>query len=374
MEIRKIVRDNYTVEFSDPEIYVDNKSRHRSGHMSHALAEFAPGCFIDFNSNCSDRRWTWGGHSPYGWIEYRISRDAGKTYSDIQKLPFAWESFLDGNYMISVEKAVACDDGSIVAFCLRNDAIDPSCCEPWYLPAVVISHDEGKTWSEPMDFSPYNGRTYAALYRDGVIYALHFCNPNFFGKDPENHKYRLYVSLDNGKSFEERSVVPFNVIGRSYCTMFFDSDGLLHAYAYNGKTECDFDHAVSRDNGVTWEVTEPCYLNYGIRNPQINCVNGVYILHGRAGQDRTKYKNGFVFYTSEDAVHWDEGTYYTDIPGGAYYSNNIKLTDENGEFLLVQYSSPYDSERTVESPHDTENKFVQHCVNVSHLTLRVKRN
>lgn len=72
-----IVHKDYTVEIEPAELYVDNQSRGRSGHMSHALAEFAPGCIIGFNSNCSALRW--GGHSPYGWIEYRISRDAGKT-------------------------------------------------------------------------------------------------------------------------------------------------------------------------------------------------------------------------------------------------------------------------------------------------------
>ena len=63
----KIEHERYCVEFETPEMYVDNKARGRSGHMSHALAEFAPNCFIDFNSNCSANRR--GGHSAYGWVE-----------------------------------------------------------------------------------------------------------------------------------------------------------------------------------------------------------------------------------------------------------------------------------------------------------------
>ena len=81
----EIKRKNYTVLLSDPILYVDNKSRGRSGHMTHALAEFAPGTFIDFNSNCSALRWN--GHSPYGWVEYRISRDGGKTYGEVKGRP-----------------------------------------------------------------------------------------------------------------------------------------------------------------------------------------------------------------------------------------------------------------------------------------------
>lgn len=77
MGYKEIKRNGYTIEVSEPEVYVDNQARNRSGHMSHAMTEFKPGCFIEFNSNCSATRC--GGHSAFGWTEYRISRDAGKT-------------------------------------------------------------------------------------------------------------------------------------------------------------------------------------------------------------------------------------------------------------------------------------------------------
>ena len=35
-------RDGYTVELSEPTLYVDNESRGRSGHMTHAIVEYAP--------------------------------------------------------------------------------------------------------------------------------------------------------------------------------------------------------------------------------------------------------------------------------------------------------------------------------------------
>ena len=65
------------LNISAAEMFVDNKSRRRSGHMSHAMVEYAPGRLIAFNSNCSAIRH--GGHMPYGWVEYRISKDNGKT-------------------------------------------------------------------------------------------------------------------------------------------------------------------------------------------------------------------------------------------------------------------------------------------------------
>ena len=353
MSFKEIVRKNYTAILEEPEIYVDNEARKRSGHMTHAMAQFSENCFIDFNSNCSAVRW-YGGHSPYGWVEYRVSRDGGKTYSDINTLPYSVECFLDGIHVISVEKAVACNDGSIVAFCLRNDATDYSCCEPWSSPVYVRSFDEGKTWTDPIEYSPYAGRSYDALYHDGIIYVLHFCNEHFLGSKPE-HVYRLYRSCDNGESFHELCVVPFpDTTRRGYCSMMFDTNGALHAYAYNEACETEMDHVISYDCGVTWEVQKPCYLEKGIRNPQTALIDGVYILHGRAGDVK-----GFVLYTSEDASNWDEGTMLIEKPGAAaYYSNNLNLYDEEGNFLLIQFSDTYAQDARV---------------NVKHMKLRIKK-
>ena len=166
----EIKRENYTVKISEPILYVDNKSRKRSGHMTHALAEWAPGKLIDFNSNCTAEKY--GGHSTFGWVEYRLSDDGGETYSEIHELPYSKKSLYDGIYVISVEKAVACDDGRIVAICLRNDA--DSLCQPWDTPMTVTSFDGGKTWTEEKELCSYKGRVYDALYHDGIIYILEF--------------------------------------------------------------------------------------------------------------------------------------------------------------------------------------------------------
>ena len=337
-------RDRFRVQVDDPEVYVDNRKRRRSGHMTHAMAEFAPNTFIDFNSNCSPTRL--GGHSAYGWVEYRISTDAGKTYSEPQVLPYSWDSFLEGNWTVSVEKAVACDDGTIVAFCLRNTMLREVCCEPWLTPMCVRSTDGGRTWTEPYECMPYRGRLYAACFQDGTVYAALSCNPDFLGTGPEN-VYRLYVSEDRGASFTERSVVPFpDTVRRGYCAMLFDSEGILHFYTYNEAAEREMDHAFSRDCGRTWTVTEPSYVGKGIRNPQIALLDGVYLLHGRGENGRD-----FVFYTSKDAFHWDEGVYLGRSDGGCYYSNNLNLRDENGPFLLVQYSDVYDGWARVNVMH-----------------------
>ena len=116
------------LRIGEPELYVDNRSRRRSGHMSHAMAEFAPGKVICFNSNCSAVRF--GGHAAFGWVEYRLSADGGRTWSSSRDLEYSRDEFFDGVYTISVEKAVAVD-GVITIFALRNSQFEPISCQPW---------------------------------------------------------------------------------------------------------------------------------------------------------------------------------------------------------------------------------------------------
>ena len=347
----EIKRKNFTVKVTEPEVYVDNKSRKRSGHMSHALAEWAPGKLIDFNSNCSAVKHE--GHSTFGFIEYRLSEDAGETFSDIYTLPYSMQALFDGINVISVEKAVACDDGRIVAICLRNDA--DGVCEPWDTPMTVTSFDGGKTWTREKEICQYKGRIYDACYHEGVIYLLEFCNDaavDFVGQN-EEHVYRLFTSRNNGDSFEELCVVPLPNLGRAYGSMLFDDKGLLHVYAYNKNDETHMDHIISRDCGKSWDTADTCYVKEGIRNPQTALIDGVYILHGR-----NSAATGFVLYTSEDGITWDEGTYLGREERYCYYSNNIVLKDKNGKNrLLIQYSEMYG---------------VKQCVNIIHRWLTVE--
>lgn len=347
----EIKQNNYTVLLDEPILYVDNESRGRSGHMTHAMAEWAPGKLIDFNSNCTAKRY--GGHSTFGWIEYRTSEDGGETFSDIRQLPFSIQSFIDGNHVISVEKAVACSDGTVVAICLQNETT--ALCQPWDVPMVVTSTDGGESWSEARPLCGYKGRVYDACVCDDVIYVLEFCNDGtgHFCGEKEEHVYRIFTSHDSGKTFSELCVVPVPSMGRGYGSMLFDSEGRLHVYAYNVNDERHMDHIISEDGGRSWGEPDTCYLAHGIRNPQTALMDEVYILHGRA-----ENCTGFVLYTSEDGSVWDEGTYIGDKTNYCYYSNNIVLKDPaGGNRLLMQYSESYDGE----------------CVNVFHRWLKIVR-
>lgn len=351
---KTITRENYTVNLSDPILYVDNESRKRSGHMCHAMVEFAPGKILDFNSNCSAA--IHQGHSAFGWMEYRISEDGGETFSQSYDLPISKEEFVDGEHTVSVEKAVACQNGRIVAFCLLNDA--HSLCEPWITPPVVVmSDDGGKSWSDRLPVFRHCGRIYDAIYHKGIIYVVQFCNDgtiNFLGNKKE-HVYRIYKSENNGKSFEEVSVVPTNCIGRSYASIIFDKEEKLHIYIYNVNDEHNADHLVSNDFGKTWESAGVCHLAKGSRNIQTALIDGVFVLHCR-GEEANR--NKFALYTSENGCDWDEGEFIDSTEHNTcFYSNNIVLTNEDGKSrMLIQYSHSY----------------YEKCVNVRHMWLEIK--
>lgn len=336
-------RENgFALVHEDPILYVDNQARGRSGHMTHAMAEFAKDAVIDFNANSSAV--IWDGHMPYGVVEYRISRDAGQTWGDVNTLPYSVQALYDGLFTVSVEKAVAVNR-RIIAFCLRNA---PFGCEPWRTPTWITSDDEGRTWSEPHELCGYRGRIYDARAYDQKVYVLVHCNQNFLGKDPED-VYRIYVSEDFGNSFHLLSRVPLPVYGRGYGALLRRPDGAMIAYAYNSRDEYHMDWALSRDGGATFPEVGKALVDKRIRNPQISLLDGTYILHGRAGE------KGFVFYASADGLDWASGTMLESERGPCYYSNSIVLNaPDGGKRLLVQYSDIYE----------------RSCVNVMHMWVR----
>lgn len=334
-KIKGVVRE---ISLSEPKIFRNNEKLCRSGHVGHGLAEFEDGKIIDFYANNSPLRFD--GHSGYGWWEYKISEDHGKTFGEGRKFPYSWESFLNGCHNAFVEKVVSKKDGRIIAFCTTGSLTSQICCEPYYEPKSVISEDGGKTWSEPYTVSPYRGRIFDAKYHDGKIYVLQFCNDaeeSFYGNKPE-HKYRIFTSNDE-KTFIEESEVAFpDTVGRAYGNMVFTANGELIVYAYNVNDEKNMDYAISKDGGKTWAETGNSYVAKNIRNPQVGILDGQYILHGRSGENE-RGAGGFVLYTSADGIKWDEGTMLIEGKSACFYSNNLTIKSPDGkERMLVQYS------------------------------------
>ena len=332
-------------------LFVNHEPQGRSGHMGHALVEYAPGKALAFYPNCSAEDEHWKGHSGYGWMEYKRTEDAGRTWSEPIIEPNS-KALFDAHIGRSqmCEKAICADDGSIILFYLTCDMVtNGHIWEPYFEPYYAVSRDEGKSWSAPKVFVNEPGRVYDAVKKDGVIYVLFLANE----EKPriahlEEHEYRLYVSTDNGETFTLRSVLPWDsTINCLYGTMAFLNDGRLIVYIYDEKDEHNPKYLLSADEGRTWSINRRAFFEKKIRNPQLVYFAGRWFMHGRSGS----FGEGagkFVLYSSMDAINWDEGVYLrTQCVGAGGYSNNLILHDPNGsDRLLIQTSHAYYQNRT----------------------------
>ncbi|MBR3504898.1 MAG: exo-alpha-sialidase [Clostridia bacterium] len=324
-----------------PTVFVDHQAQKRSGHMGHAMVEYEPDYILDFYSNCDyDRA---NGHSGYGWMEYKRSLDGGQTWGPARRLPYSRRLYEEGIHTALCEKAVVTDTGAIVCFFQITDASKPMSCEPWSEPTYIVSRDKGETWSEARKACPVKGRIYDAVYRDGEILFIIQANDAaniFLGNLPEHH-YELYCSDDDGRSFQLRSVIPIDAMGKGYGALEFTEDGKLMACVYDSVDEFHMPYCLSADRGKTWPDAGAAPVAKRIRNPQIVRTESGWLLHGRNGDKG----DGLVLYASPDGVHWDEGV-MVDVrpcPGVGYYSNNLYLRGRKK--VLIQYSHVYDKNR-----------------------------
>ena len=102
---------------NDGILFVDHSKAGRSGHLGHALVEYAPGKILAFYPNCSDAN---DGHTGDGWMEYKRSEDGGRTWSKSAPLKYSkrvYEAVTGRSVMC--EKAVCTNNGDILLFCLE---------------------------------------------------------------------------------------------------------------------------------------------------------------------------------------------------------------------------------------------------------------
>ena len=335
---------------TEGEVWRDNQSVGRSGHMGHALVDCGDGRILDFTSNCAGRERV-SGHSGYGWMEYRISDDYGKTFGPVRVLPCSRKMYEEGRHTALCEKAVRAPDGRIVLFFQITDTSQPISCEPWSPPLMAVSSDRGETFSDFMPTGADAGRIYDAVCDDRYIYFIMQSNPHFLGTRPE-HVYKVYRA---GRDLKfSASVLPIDAMGRGYGALEFSADGKLHAYAYNSKCETEMDYTVSCDRGETWSAPGKSHVALKIRNPQIRRLDDIWFLIGRNGGSPA---DALVFYASPDGVNWDGGVRLDVRPAGTgtgYYGCMLPIREPGrSPRMLMQYSRPY----------------LGSCVNVMHRTI-----
>ncbi|MBR2837799.1 MAG: alpha-galactosidase [Kiritimatiellae bacterium] len=336
---------------SDGVVWRDNESAGRSGHMGHALVDCGNGRILDFTSNCAGMERA-SGHSGYGWMEYRISEDYGRSFGPVRVLPCSKKMYDGGRHTALCEKAVRAPDGRIVLFFQITDASLPGSCEPWSEPLMSVSDDDGETFSDFLPTGADAGRIYDAVCDDRYVYFITQANPNFPGRKPE-HVYKVYRAGADLKFAP--SVLPIDPVGRGYGALEFAEDGALHAYAYNSLCETEMDVTISRDRGETWSEPRKSRVALKIRNPQVRRIGGAWFLMGRNGGFGRG--DALVLYTSADGVDWDGGFRLDVRPEGSgtgYYGCMLPIFEPGQPpRMLMQYSRPY---------RDS-------CVNVMHRTI-----
>ena len=308
---------------------LENDFPGRNSHGGPVCMEYPNGQIMAFNTNTSD-------HNNDGWSEYALSRDGGKNWEKYNKLQYSYESYKkDPKRPVFVEEGLVTQNGTVVLFLTHmRDAGLPS--HRRSKSSIMTSRDNGSTWT---DDGPLDG--------DFVDYPCAVAvagSTNYVLFDSSAGPHVLYVSTDDGRSWEKRSTLTLDD-DKWYGTMCVMEDGRLLAGAYSEKDEHHFYYCISTDQGQTWSQQERAYVDKMIRDPELAYLSGKYYLHGRSGQ-LGEGSNRFVLYQSNDGIEWQSGIIVsgdTLSPDG--YSHNCIINQYNDDLpneLMVQYSIIYD--------------------------------
>ncbi len=330
-------------------LFVDHQKNGRSGHGGNCLTECSNGDILAFYSNVSGD--VSKGHGVAGWSEYRRSTDGGKTWSEPVVLDYskrAWEG--DEVYSALVFAVTTAPDGTVIAFVTRFGE------DLWVkqdTPVCLLSHDHGRTWSEPRLLDPNATVEDVSLTFDAVfvhnekVFIAYMGGSANYCPGP----YSLYVSEDNGGSFERRSELPFDHENYYVTAGALDNgDIIVYSYPYRKEgdiNEYDIPYVTSADEGRTWSEVRTTHFAKAIRNMQLSLkIGDRYFLQGRSGSKSRDPKH-LVLYTSPDGINWDDGIflYRKEIGGGDCYSANevIGTYDTAApKRLLIQASIAYE--------------------------------
>ena len=338
--------------------FVDRQKHGRSGHGGNCLTECRNGDIVAFYSNVSGE--IQQGHGVAGWSESRRSKDGGATWSEPVVLDYskrAWEG--DEMYSAIVFAVATAPNGTLIAFVCRFER------DQWIKklpPVCLLSHDQGRTWSDPRPLDSEATVEDVSLTFDAVFTHNDQIFAVFMGGSAEycDGPYSLYVSADNGETFSRRSVLPFDH-HNYYVTAGVLDNGDLIVYSYPYRPDAAIDeynipYVTSADEGRTWSEVKTTRFARAIRNPQLSRkIGNLYFLHGRSGS-MSRDPRHLVLYASSDGIEWDDGVilHRKEIGGGdAYSANEVigKYDPSVPNRLLIQSSIAYEDGNSKVNAH-----------------------
>ena len=305
----------------------EHDSPGRNSHGGPVCMEYPNGQMVAFNTNTSD-------HNLDGWSEYAVSRDGGKSWKMYNKFQYSFEAYKKNpKRPVFVEEGLVTQNGTVVLFLshVGDEGRSKS--------GIMRSSNNGSTWTdyESLD-GDFSGYPCAVAVTGNTNYVM------FDDTEPTTRgPHVLYVSTDDGKSWEKRSTLTLDN-DKWYGTMCVMEDGRLLAGAYTEKDEHHFYYCISTDQGRTWSEQERAYVDKMIRDPELAYLSGKYYLHGRSGQVG-EGSNRFVLYQSDDGIKWQDGIIVsgdTKHPDG--YSHNCIINQYNDDVpneLMIEYSILY---------------------------------
>ena len=354
-------------------LFVDHEINHRSGHGGHAMTECKNGDIIAFYMNVWAENWQ--GHSCAGWSSYKRSTDGGKTWGDPVDFEYSVELWNRTDVLSGmVFDVTTAPNGTLIATVIR---FKHARWDVQYPPAYLLSHDNGHTWDGPYEFDESVTAhdisiTFGATFvRENEVFIV-FNGDSIPYSPVSDRPHSLWVSDNNGESFSQRSVLPFDG-ARYYETAAVLDNGDIIVYTYPWSVpreeidEFNLEYVISKDGGFTWSEVKTTYFAKALRNPQMSeKIGDYYFIHGRSGSyrhNRPAHDNdpgpqNFVLYSSKDGINWCDGVLLVSrdkTPGQSdFYSGNTvigKYDPSTPKRLLIQADVSYDGTRRVNIHH-----------------------
>jgi len=348
-------------------LFVDRHAEGYSGHGNNSIAECRNGDIIAFYSMTGTGADHWNGHGVGGWSQYQRSTDGGLTWGQPTVFDYSkrmWEG--DDVYSALVYSLVTAPNGTLIATAIRYANQK---WEKQRTPVYLLSDDHGHTWKGPYEFDAsttvddISFTMNTSFVHDGEVFIVfRGGTANMTPGGPQT----LWVSGNNGKSFSQRSTLPFDDDTYYWAAGALDH-GQIIVYTYDAHLRTD-DHAaeqntpyvISTDGGRTWSDMQTAHFAKGIRNMQLSGKLGEwYFIQGRSGSNPRDLvgddpgPGNLVLYSSRDGIHWDEGVVLMSrlqTPGGGdcYSANEVigKYDPAAPERLLIHSDVSYAGAKT----------------------------